>query len=185
LILVACSYYLIFSVSVSWHLFINPNIELAAVQLPGRGLNQCLSTRWEGTANPESSGASNAPESPEGVELGSTPPHSLLRVSSCGSSISLDRDYASLEQSLVVGRGEKIFLFYYVLWFCSAYFSFEGTVITFFCYELANYYLPSSILGWIMWVIYSCKFVYCMLCIFCAVLLVVTNYVLLLYAGIY
>lgn len=68
------------------------------------------------------------------MEPGSTPPHPHLRDSSQGSSISLDRDCAPVELSLVIGRGEPIFLLCYLLLLCSARILLEGTVITFFCY---------------------------------------------------
>lgn len=91
-----------------------------AAKFPGHSLNQWLSITWEDMANPGSSGSSKAPEWPKGVEPGSTSPHLHLRVNSWRSSISLDRDHASLELSLVVGRGEPAFLLYYPLLLCSA-----------------------------------------------------------------
>lgn len=49
----------------------------SAWELPGHGLNQRLSTRWEGAANPGSSGISNAPEQLEGLNPESTFPLSF------------------------------------------------------------------------------------------------------------
>jgi len=49
------------------------SVKTISVELPGHSLNQWLSTKCEGMANPGSSGASNAPEQPEGME-------SLLRT---------------------------------------------------------------------------------------------------------
>ena len=72
-----------------------------AVELPGHSVNLWLSTRWEGLDNPGSSGASNAPEWPEGMEPGSAPPQPHLRVSSWVSSISLDRDCTLLKCCLL------------------------------------------------------------------------------------
>lgn len=45
-----------------------------AEDLPDHGLSQWLN-RWEGIANPGSSGAGNATEWLEGVEPKTTPPH--------------------------------------------------------------------------------------------------------------
>ena len=83
---------------------------VTAAELPGHNLSQWFSTRWEGVANPQCSGASSAPQWLEGVEPGSTPPHPHLRVSSWGSCISLGRHCAPLELLLVFGRGEPVFL---------------------------------------------------------------------------
>lgn len=49
-----------------------------AVELPDLGLNQWLSGKWEGMANPGSWGARSASEWLGEVEPGSTPPHCLL-----------------------------------------------------------------------------------------------------------
>lgn len=86
-----------------------------AVELPGHSLNQSLSTRWEGSANPAISGASNVPVGLEGVQPGSMPPHPHLRGCRQGSSITLDRDCNPFQSLPVIIRGEQIFLFSYLL----------------------------------------------------------------------
>ena len=86
-----------------------------AVELPGHSLNQWLSTRWEGSANPGTSGASNVPERLEGVQPGSMPPHPHLRGCRQGSSITLDRDCNPFEFSPVIIRGETVFILSYLL----------------------------------------------------------------------
>lgn len=48
--------------------------------------------------------------------------------------VTLDRDCMSLEQSLVIGRDELIFLLYYLLLLHSACILLEDTVITFCSY---------------------------------------------------
>jgi len=85
------------------------------VELPGHSLNQNLSTRWEGSANPGTSGASNVPERLEGVQPGSMPPHPHLRGCRQGSSITLDRDCNPFEFSPVIIRGETVFILSYLL----------------------------------------------------------------------
>jgi len=102
-------------------------------ELPGHSLNQWLSTRWEDEANPGNSGASNAPKWPEGVDPRSASPHPHWRISSWGSSISLDWGYISLDLLLVIGREWAAFssCFFY----CSiVLISVEGPVTAFFCH---------------------------------------------------
>lgn len=68
-----------------------------AAELPGHSLNQWLSTRRGGVANPGSSGASSAPEWLEGW----TP--TLME----GWAASLFRDHVLLKKSPVFGKGES------------------------------------------------------------------------------
>lgn len=72
----------------------------------------------------------------EGVEPGSMSPHSHLRVGSQRSSISLNTDYTHLEPSLVVGRGEPVFLLCNLLLLHGVCILLEGTVMAFFCHML-------------------------------------------------
>jgi len=82
-----------------------------AVGLPDHGLKQWLITRWEGMANTGSSGANNTPVWAAGEKSASTPPHPHLRVSSQGSSTSLDRGCTSLELLL---EGVSQFYFFFL-----------------------------------------------------------------------
>ena len=111
---------------------------VGAAELPGHSLNLSLITRWEGMANPGSSGANNAPKWLQDVEHGSIPPHPHLRVSRWGCSVSPDRDCALLELLLVVGRGESVFLPFYLLLVCGVCILLEGLVIAFFCHMVGN-----------------------------------------------
>lgn len=85
------------------------------LELRGHSLKQWLSTRWEDVSNLGSSGASHASECMGkgrggGVEPGSSSPHSRVRLSSRGSSISLHRDCFPLKLLLVLRRGDLIFI---------------------------------------------------------------------------
>ena len=108
-----------------------------AAELQGHSLNQWLSIRWKGMANPT---ASNAPQGPEGLEPGSTPPHPLLRVGRWESSVSLDRDCTPLEPSLVIRRGEPVFLLCHLLLLRCVCIPLEGTVTAFFCHTVDGGY---------------------------------------------
>ena len=115
------------------------------MRLPDHGLKQWLITRWEGMANTGSSGANNTPVWAAGEKSASTPPHPHLRVSSQGSSTSLDKGCTSLEL-LLEGVRQFYFFFFYLLLLCRVSILLEGTLATFFCLTTLCLQAPKALL---------------------------------------